>query len=125
MHAGANALIGAAAADIGHRLIDVLFGRLGVLLEQSRGRHDLSGLAIAALRHVEPGPGLLDGMRGVGRKALVGDDLVAGFEAAERDRAGALHLAVDVHRAGAALRNAAAVFGAVETAMLPANPSQR
>src|SRR5919197_4965153 len=47
---GANAVIGAAAADVGDLAVDVGIGRLRILL-QERGRgHDHAGLAIAALR---------------------------------------------------------------------------
>src|SRR3954453_17625443 len=115
MHGLADALIGAAAADIGHRGVDVGGGRLRVFLQQRCRGHDLAGLAVAALRHVDRGPGLLHRMRGIGREAFDCDDLVAGLHRGKRDRAGALHLAVDVHRAGAALRDTAAVFGAGET----------
>jgi len=53
------ALVRAAAADIGHRRVDVLIGRLRILCQQRRSGHDLPGLAIAALGHVELQPGLL------------------------------------------------------------------
>src|ERR1700731_2826455 len=56
---GANALIGSATADVGHRRVDVVVGRLGVLLEQRSRRHHHAALAIATLRHVEVEPGLL------------------------------------------------------------------
>src|SRR5262249_42491756 len=57
---GADALIGAATADIaGHGGVDIGVARLGCLDEQGRGRHDLAGLAIAALHHIEIHPGLL------------------------------------------------------------------
>src|SRR5437667_7102000 len=102
----ADALIGAAAADVGHRLVDVLVGRLRVLLQQRRGRHDLSRLAVAALRHVERRPCLLHGMRAGGRKPLDGDDLVGGLLRTDGNRAGAPHFAVDMQRAGAGLRDA-------------------
>src|SRR6185436_6173275 len=58
----ADALIRAAAADVGHGVVDVLVGRLGLALQQGRRRHDLSGLAIAALRNVERRPRFLDRM---------------------------------------------------------------
>src|SRR6185295_9481193 len=52
VHRGTDALVGAAAADVGHRGIDVGIARL-VILGQQRGRgHDLARLAVAALRHV-------------------------------------------------------------------------
>src|SRR5690242_11835871 len=57
------ALIGAAAADVGHRRVDIGVGRLGVLPQERRRGHDLPRLTVAALRHVELGPGLLYGVR--------------------------------------------------------------
>src|SRR5207249_2801075 len=45
----AHLLEGAAAADVGDARIDVGVGRLRFRLEQSRDRHDHSGLAVAAL----------------------------------------------------------------------------
>src|SRR5262249_21012678 len=48
----ADPQIGPAAADVaGHRTVDVGVGRMRVLGEQRRRRHDLAGLAVAALRH--------------------------------------------------------------------------
>ena len=62
----ADALVGAAAADVaGHRGVDVGVGGLRLRGEQRRGRHDLAGLAVAALRHVELDPGLLHRMAAV------------------------------------------------------------
>src|SRR6266850_2287280 len=121
----ADTLIGAAAADVGHRLVDVLVGRLRVLLQQRRGRHDLSRLAVAALRHVECRPCLLHGMRAGDRKPLDGDDLVGGLQRTDGNGAGAPHFAVDMHRAGPALRDAAAVLGAGEAHLLADHPEQR
>src|ERR1019366_6724341 len=45
----ADALIGAAAADVRHRRVDIGVGRLGRLGQQRHRRHDLAGLAVAAL----------------------------------------------------------------------------
>src|SRR3984893_3446368 len=45
-------LVGAAAADIGDGLVDVLVGGLRLVLEQGRHRHDHAALAIAGLRDV-------------------------------------------------------------------------
>src|SRR5215471_12897830 len=57
--AGAHLLIGAAAADIGDRLVDVGVGRLRLLLEERRHRHDHAALAVAALRNIVVDPRLL------------------------------------------------------------------
>src|SRR5271166_4836909 len=57
---GANALIGPTAANVAvHRAINVGVGGMGRLFQKRRGLHDLAGLTIAALRHVERAPGLL------------------------------------------------------------------
>src|SRR4051812_27409398 len=125
MHGLADALIRPAAANVGHRLVDVGIGRLRLLLQQRRRRHDLPGLAVTALRHVDRGPCLLHRVRRIGREALDGADLVARLHGAERHRAGALHFAVDVHRACAALRDAAAVFGAGEADLFADDPQER
>ena len=62
-HGGGDALVAAAAADIaGHGAGDFLIRRMRRLLQQRGGLHDLSGLAIAALRHVQFAPGLLHRM---------------------------------------------------------------
>src|SRR3954454_23749252 len=122
---GAYALIGAAATDVGHRLVDVVVARLGCSLEEGRGRHDLAGLAIAALGHVDRRPRLLHWMRAVGRKAFDRDDPVGGAHVSDANGAGALHLIVDVHGAGAALGHAATVFRAGETDLLADDPQER
>src|SRR5678816_4864077 len=125
VHRLANALIRSASADVGHRVVDVLVGRLGLLLQESRRRHDLPGLAVAALGHVEGRPGLLHGVRAGGREAFDRDDAVRRLHAADPKDAGAHELAVDVHRAGPALRDAAAVLGAREADLLADGPEQR
>ena len=83
-------------------------------LEHADCRHDLAGLAVAALGHVQLAPGLLD--PGADLKcagALDGGDLgvADGFN---RGHAGADERAVSVHGAGAALGDPAAVLAAGE-----------
>src|SRR6202158_924001 len=71
-------LEGAAAADIGDGFVDVLVGRLRLVLEKGRHRHDHAALAIAALRDVVGDPGLLHLVqRALRRKPLNGGDLFA------------------------------------------------
>src|SRR6267378_3377128 len=54
----ADSHISAAATDVPrHGSVDIAIGRLGVGREQRRRGHDLAGLAIAALRHLELDPG--------------------------------------------------------------------
>src|SRR6516165_5500209 len=58
----ADALIGAASADIArHGGVDVVIRRLRRVLQQRRRRHDLAGLAVAALHHLQLQPRLLQG----------------------------------------------------------------
>jgi hypothetical protein len=58
-----------------------LVRRLGDRVEQRRRRHHHARLAVAALRHVEMQPGLLDRVRAVRRQALDGGDGLALDEA--------------------------------------------
>src|SRR5713101_1351807 len=72
----ANALVGAAAADVArHAIVYIPVGGIRVFAEQQGGGHDLARLAIAALGHVLADPGLLQRAANVGRKTLDGDDL--------------------------------------------------
>src|SRR5438132_164939 len=52
MDGGADPLVGAAAADVRHRGVDVGVAGAAVLGEQRRGGHDLTRLAVAELGHV-------------------------------------------------------------------------
>src|SRR5260221_3932231 len=121
----AHLLEGAAATDIGDGFVDVLVGRLRLLLEKRRHRHDHSGLAISALRNVVVDPGLLDVVqRAVGGQPFDrGDLFAAGF--ADQYAAGAHRNAIDMDRASSTLRNAAAVFGAGQPDIFPDRPKQR
>src|SRR5690242_5494162 len=59
----ADAEIGHAAAEIAsHSCIDVLIGRIGIVIEQGGCLHDLSRLAVAALRDLQLDPGSLQRM---------------------------------------------------------------
>src|SRR5712691_10232653 len=62
MDGGADALVRAAATDVGHGRVDVGVRGMRRFREQRRGRHDLPRLAVAALRHVflDPGAALGD-----------------------------------------------------------------
>src|SRR6516164_2824168 len=122
----ADADIGAAAADVScHRRVDVRIIRVWRVSEQSRRRHDLTRLAIAALDDFQIQPGLLY-LRSawIGAHAFDrGDGAVA--DRTDRQQARADRLAVDMHRASAALRNAAAEFGAGHTQHVAQHPQQR
>src|SRR3989442_14970985 len=83
----ADSHISAAAADVPrHGGVDIAIGRVGVGREQRRRGHDLAGLAIAALRHLERDPGLLDLPAGrSGTDGLDGGDALAGRRGDRRD----------------------------------------
>src|SRR5215471_6715597 len=83
VHRRADALIGAAPADVGHGLVDVLVGGLRIPREERGRRHDLTGLAVPALRDVDGRPGFLDWVRAIGRQAFDRDDLVGGLHVAD------------------------------------------
>src|SRR5215475_12367746 len=125
VHGGPDALVGPAATDVGHRIVDFLVGRVRVLPQQRDGGHDLAGLAVAALGHVQRHPGFLHGVRAGGRQALDGDDPVRGLHAGHGNGTGADDLAVEVHRAGPALRDAAAVLRPGEADLLADHPQER
>src|SRR5271167_539662 len=121
----AHLLEGAAAADIGNGLVDVLVGRLRLLLQKGRHRHDHAALAITALGDVVIDPGLLHLVQGaVACESFDRGDLLAD-SLADRDPAGPRRDTVDMDGAGAALCNAATVFRAGEADILPDSPEQR
>src|SRR5712671_5576528 len=121
----AHLLEGATPADVGDGLVNILIGRLRLLLEQCGDRHDHSALAIAALRDVIIDPGLLHLVqRALRRQPLDGGDLLAGG-LADQHAAGSHRDAVDMNGAGAALCNAATVFGAGQAGVFPDRPQQR
>src|SRR5262249_52732295 len=73
-----NTLIGATAADVAfHRRVNVVIARPRILFQQRGGPHNLSALAVAALRHVRLPPRLLQRMRGALAKALNSYDFFA------------------------------------------------
>jgi hypothetical protein len=86
--------------------------------------HDLSGLAIAALRHLFVDPCLLhDGKPVCSGQAL--DRHHVAFHHADRECTGSHRRAVDQHGAGAAGGDAAAEFGARDTGEVAQRPQQR
>lgn len=118
--------VGAAPANIAaHRIVDVLVRRLGVGFEQANRRHDLSGLAVAALGHAQLDPGALHRTAyGVCFLVLNCRYLLALQRRDGRD-ARACGLAVNMNRAGTAQSHAAAKLGAGHTQLIAQHPKQR
>src|SRR4029077_18670690 len=124
VNGSADALVGAAAADVAaHGVIDVGLGGFRLLRQEGDSKHNLAGLAVAALWDVFGDPGLLHGMRTVGRQAFDGGDFFS-LHAGDRSYAGASGLAVDVHGAGATERHAAAKFSAGQVESVAQHPKQ-
>ena len=61
-----------------HGAVDIFISRVGVAFEQSRGSHDLSRLAVAALGNLLGDPRLLYGMLVIVRQPFDGNDVLVG-----------------------------------------------
>src|SRR5580658_5100365 len=112
----ANAHVCAASANVsGHGRVDVgIVGMRGRVQQRSCG-HDLSRLAVAALDDFQIEPGLLHLGAGCGGADCLDRRDGALADGSHGQQTGAHRRAVDVHRAGPALRDAAAEFGAGES----------
>src|ERR1700679_4305324 len=94
---GANPRVGGTAADVAaHRVVDVLVGRLRLLIQQRGSGHNLARLAVATLHDVERQPGLLYllPVRGIANRLDGGDFLRT--DRGERRHASADGRAVEV-----------------------------
>ncbi len=120
-----DAHVGPATADVAvHRRHDLIVRGIRRAREQRRAAHDLSGLAVAALRHVDLFPGALCGVIAVGRQPFDGGDPPAAHLAG-RHRAGPGRDAVEMNGAGAAEAAAAAELGADQIEVIAQHPEQR
>src|SRR6267378_4088293 len=115
-----------AATDVPrHGGVDIAIARVGLGGEQRRRGHDLAGLAIAALRHLQLDPGLLDLLAGGGgTDGLDRSDALAG-RGRDRCDARAHRLAVNMDRASATQRHAATEFRAGHSEHVAQHPQQR
>src|SRR5580704_2588874 len=119
-----NALVRAAAADVGAHVLDDLIPRWpGLLLEQVGRAHDLAGLAVAALRHALGKPGFLHGVARIWRQPFDRGYRLPG-DLGHLGLAGECALAINVHHAGAAQTSAATEFSARELEILSDHPQQ-
>src|SRR6266850_2860247 len=121
-----DADIGPAAADVAaHRIVDVRIGRMRLVLEQCRGRHDLAGLAVSALRDLMVEPSLLDLRTDRCRtNCLDRGDFGLAYAVDRRD-AGTDGGTVEMHGTGAAQRHATAELRARHAEHVTQNPQQR
>lgn len=122
---GFDSKVGAAPAQISsHGRVDILVLRLRGLCKQRSSGHQLTGLAIPALRDVVLDPRLLQWVvAGLAESFNRCDGLIG--DGRYRDTAGSDGRAVEVHCAGAAEALAAAVFGAHQFQFIPQDPKER
>src|SRR5215469_10048440 len=127
----ANPLIRPASAQVAvHRLRDLLVGRVRILFQQRGRRHNLSCLAVAALRDILGDPCRLQDVEligreaGAGRKPLDRRNALTG-DLRQRNRARTDGVAVDVHRAGATKSRAATEFRSGKPEGLAQDPEER
>ena len=117
-------VIGSAPAEIArHRFVDLLFCGLLIGIEQPNHSHDLTALAITALRHANFFPCFLYRMRAIFAQAFDRGDLcIADFLHFELATAGGLSIEED--GACAATVDPAAEFGAGKIEYVTQHPEQ-
>src|SRR5215469_5984875 len=122
----ADPVVTAAAADVaGHCRVELIVVGAARVGEQCARRHDLPGLTIAALHHIDLQPRLLQALTECGAAdVLDGVDLRVA-DLAHRQLAGALCRAIDVDRAAAAVAFAASVLGPEEPELIAQHPQER
>src|SRR6266404_1193310 len=120
-----DAWIGAAATNIPvHVTNDVVAARILLACEQRSRLHDLSGLAVTALRHLQIHPGLLQRMVAIGREAFDGGNSLPRYRC-DRRLTGTHGATVQMHGTSAAHPGAATIFRAGKFEVLAHHPKQR
>ena len=107
------------------RFVDVGVGGVRLLGEQRRDRHDHSGLAVAALRHLLIEPRLLHGVEHAVRGEAFDRRDRGALDRRHGHAARPLGLAVDVHGARPAIADAAPEFRAGQPQRFADRPEQR
>src|SRR6185369_5302991 len=106
----ADPLIRSAATDVTlHGFVDLMVNRFRIFLEQRRRLHELTALAVAALRHIALLPGFLQRVVSPRTQSLYGHDPFPGH-AFHRRYAAAHRFSIYLYRTGTAKPLAAAVF---------------
>ena len=124
MDRGADARIGAAAADVGDCAGELLIGGMRICREEGAHRHDHARLAVATLRDLMIDPGLLNGAeRAVCGEAFDGGDLRVG-DRADGNAAASHGFAIHMNSTSAAGRDAAAVLCAGQAEFITNDPKQ-
>jgi hypothetical protein len=103
--------------------LDLDVGWLWPFPEQRSGSHNHATLTIAALWHLLGNPGLLDGMRAIGRQSLNRRNFPpGGFGDGHRARPDGA--TVYMHGAGTAGRDSTTIFGARQSQLFADDPQQ-
>jgi hypothetical protein len=121
----AHAHRGAATAQVVDGRIDLGIARVAPRRQQSGRRHEHTALAVAALRHLARNPCPLERVQHLARGEAFDRAHRPSLHRCERRQAGAPSLAIDVHCAGPADADAAAVLGARELQHVAQRPEQR
>jgi hypothetical protein len=117
-----DTLVSTAAAYVPRHRVTYLVARRFWILDQERSRlHDLTGLAIAALRDIEVAPSFLNRMIARRMETLDGRDLPVGH-VGNRGDTGAYGLLVDKDGASTAEGLAAAKLGASQSHLITEKP---
>ena len=115
----------AATDEVFQRILDLRIRRLGIAVDQLGRGQDPAADAIGALRDLLLEPGGLDRVRLLGRPEAGERGDLAAYERGHRRDAGAHRVTVDLHRAGAALTEAAAEARIVELELIAQGVEQR
>ena len=102
--------IGAATTDIRDRPVDNIIIRIGIFSQQSRNTHDHARLTITALRNLLIDPCLLHRVQPILTGQAFDRRYSFALQVRNRQYAGSHRLAIDMDRAGTALRDPASVF---------------
>src|SRR5215475_12526092 len=129
LRGGANgrvdALITTASSQIArHRDVDLQIAERSLAFEQGRSPHDLAGLAVAALRHVQGSPGDLHRVLALRVEAFDRDHRLARY-VGYHDRASADSLALQMDRTGAAKTKAATKLRSGKAKLVAQEPHER
>src|SRR5882672_5316736 len=125
MNGLSNARVGSATADVAaHRFVNIFIRGFVNLRQQHGCAHDLPGLAVPALRHVQLDPRLLQRMRQIAGQPLDGY-YVLPFRARHRRHARADRLSLQMHCARSAERHPAAKFRAGQSQRVSQHPQER
>src|SRR5690349_11891555 len=121
----ADTVVATAATDVArHGCIDLSIVRLRGPPEECARRHDLTGLAVTALHHVDLEPRLLQPLADRGRADVLDGVDFRRSDAAHGELAGALRGAIHVDGAGTAKPRAASVLGAHQPELTAQHPQQ-